>query len=99
TKTSAQTTSGIARSNVRTARAAVRTAVPAARPGPGPIRETASDRVATTASGTATTNASAIPAVAIATVSSVAFASNARKSGAVDGGRKPPTKFAITSRL
>ena len=72
---------------------------PAPRPRPGPMRETASARVATTASGTATTKASAMPAVAIASVSSVAFQSRARKSGAVAGGRKPARKFAITCRL
>jgi hypothetical protein len=40
-----------------------------------------------------------MPAVAIASVSSVAFQSRARKSGAVDGGRKPARKLPITCRL
>ena len=69
------------------------------RPGPGPMRATASARVATIASGTAMRNASAIPAVAIASVSSVAFASRARNSGASDGGKKPARKLAITRAL
>src|ERR1019366_1196385 len=99
TNTSAHTTSGTERRAVRTPRTTVRAAAPRIPPGPGPMRATASERVASTASGAAMTKASEMPAVAMASVSSVALLSRARKSAAVDGGKKPARKFAITCRL
>src|SRR5664280_144733 len=99
TKTSAQTTSGTDRKAVSTPRTMVRTAALRMAPGPGPMRAAASGRVARIASGAATMNASEMPAVAIARVSSVALPSKARNPGSADGGKKPARKFPITSRL
>ena len=64
------------------------------------MREIDSDRVIAKASGTASTKASAMPAVAMASVSSVALRQQAeeiRRDSA--GGRKPARKPPITRRL
>ncbi len=67
---------------------------------PGPMREIDSDRVATKASGTASTKASAMPAVAMASVSQRrARAGAPGNPRAVAGGRKPARKPPITRRL
>ena len=60
------------------------------------MRDTDSERVIAIASGAAMTKASAMPAVAIASVSMVAFSSSPRNSFDVDGGKNPPTKPRIT---
>src|SRR5450755_1054749 len=99
TKTRAHTTSGMARRKLSTPRTPARKAAPDHCPGPGPMPATARARVASTASGAATTNARAMPAVAMASVSSVALPRSARKSGDVAGGTKPARKVAITCRL
>src|SRR5207247_10520946 len=77
----------------------VRSAPPRQRTGPGPMREIDSEYVIANASGIAMTNARAMPAVAIASVSSVAFSSRPRKSLDVAGGTKPARKLAITRAL
>ena len=74
TNISAHTISGIARSPTITSRTPWRTAWPRQRPSAGPIAEIDSERVAPIASGTAIAKASAMPAVAIASVCSVAVA-------------------------
>ncbi|MCY1503861.1 hypothetical protein D9M68_380040 [compost metagenome] len=99
TNSSAHTISGMARNTISSQRAACRTMPACTRPGPGPMREMDSARVVTKPSGAPISSAMAVPAVAMARVSSVALASSARKAGELSGGKKPARKPPMTARL